>query len=87
MEVNMYYKSHVEKMRMDVCNLERTDVILDMPWLQALNPKINWKTGEVKMTRCPPICKRSIVAKKKTEKKRKVEERIRAIGKLERDEL
>ena len=38
------------------------------------------------MTRCPPICKRSIVAKKKTEKKRKVEERIRAIGKLERDE-
>jgi len=39
------------------------------------------------MTRCPPICKRSIVAKKKTEKKRKVEERIRAIGKLERDEL
>ena len=87
MEVNMYYKSHVEKMRMDVCDLERTDVILDMPWLQALNPKINQKTGEVKMTRCPPICKRSIVAKKKTEKKRKVEERIRAIGKLERDEL
>jgi len=41
MEVNMYYKSHVEKMRMDVCDLERTDVILDMPWLQALNPKIN----------------------------------------------
>jgi len=37
----MYYKSHVEKMRMDVCDLERTDVILDMPWLQALNPKIN----------------------------------------------
>ena len=29
-EVNMYYKSHVERMRMDVCNLERTDIILGM---------------------------------------------------------
>ena len=38
------------------------------------------------MIRCPPICGRSIVAKKETEKRRKVEGRIRAIGKLERDE-
>jgi len=38
------------------------------------------------MMRYPPICERSIVAKKKTEKRRKVEERIRAIGKSERDE-
>ena len=30
MEVDMYYKSHVERMRMDVCNLERTDIILEM---------------------------------------------------------
>ena len=82
----MYYKSHVEKMRMNVYDLERTDVILDMLWLQAHNPEINWETGEVKMTRCPPICKRSIVAKKETEKRKKVEERIRAIGKSERDE-
>jgi len=29
-EVNTYYKSHVERMRMDVCNLERTDIILEM---------------------------------------------------------
>ena len=29
-EVNMYYKSHMESMRMDVCNLERTDIILGM---------------------------------------------------------
>ena len=82
----MYYKSHVEKMRMDVYDLERTDVILDMLRLQAHNPEINWETGEVKMTRCPSICKRSIVAKKETEKRKKVEERIRAIGKSERDE-
>jgi len=32
-EVNMYYKNHIEKMRIDICNLGRTDVILGMPWL------------------------------------------------------
>ena len=30
-EVNMYYKSHVERMRMDICDLEKTDVILGIP--------------------------------------------------------
>ena len=28
--VNMYYKSYVERMRMDVCDLGKTDVILGM---------------------------------------------------------
>ena len=32
-EVNMYYKGHIERMKMDVCNLGKTDVILEMPWL------------------------------------------------------
>jgi len=30
-EVNIYYKSHVERMRMDVYDLGKTDVILGMP--------------------------------------------------------
>ena len=50
-EVNMYCKSHVERIRMDVCDLGKTDVILGMLWLQAHNPEINWETGEVKMMR------------------------------------
>ena len=29
-EVNMYYKGHIERMKMDVCNLEKTDIILGM---------------------------------------------------------
>jgi len=29
-EVNVYYKNHVEKMKMNICDLERTDVILGM---------------------------------------------------------
>jgi len=55
-EVNLYFKGHVERVRMDVCNLGKTEVILGMPWLQAHNPEIDWEKGEVKMTRCPPIC-------------------------------
>jgi len=27
-----------------------------MPWLEHHNPEIDWKTGEVKMTRCPEEC-------------------------------
>jgi len=30
-EVNVYYKSYVERMRIDVCDLGRTEVILEMP--------------------------------------------------------
>jgi len=40
-ETNVYYKSHVERMRMDICDLERTDIILEMLWLQVYNPEIN----------------------------------------------
>ena len=42
-------------MRMDVCDLGKTEIILGMPWLAAHNPEINWETGEVKMTRCLPL--------------------------------
>ena len=57
-ECNLYYKDHVERMRIDVYDLGKTEVILGMPWLVAHNPEINWETGEVKMTRCPPLCSR-----------------------------
>jgi len=40
-EVNMFYKGHVERVRMDVCQLEKMDVILGMPWLVAHNPEID----------------------------------------------
>jgi len=62
----MYYKGYVERMRMDVCNLGKMDIILGMPWLQAHNPEINWEMGEVKMMRCL-LCRRNI--KLKEEKK------------------
>ena len=73
-EVNVYYRSHVERMRMDMCDLGKTDVILGMPWLQAHNPEINWEIGEVKMTRCPPLCGRN--TKLKEEKRIKKGKRV-----------
>ena len=30
-EYNMFFKGHVERVRIDVCNLEKTEVILGMP--------------------------------------------------------
>ena len=55
-ECNVYYKGHVKGIRMNMCNLGKTEVILGILWLVVYNPKINWKTGEVKMTRCLPLC-------------------------------
>jgi len=40
-ECNVYYKGHVERMRIDVYDLEKTEVILGIPWLVAHNPEIN----------------------------------------------
>jgi len=68
-EVNVYYKGHVERMRMDICDLGGTKVILGMPWLVAHNLKINWETGKVKMTRCLLLCGR--VKPKREERKKR----------------
>jgi len=73
-EVNVYYKGYVERMRMDVCNLGKTEVILEMLWLQAHNPEINWETREVKTTKCLSLCSRAIL--RKEEKKVKKGKRI-----------
>ena len=68
-EVNIYYKGYIKRIRMDVCDLGKTEVILGILWLAVHNPEINWETGEVKMTRCPPLCSR-IRMKEKEGKKR-----------------
>ena len=59
-EVNMFYKGHVERVWMDICKLEKTDVILGIPWLAAHNPEIDWEKGEVRMMRCPPLCRKAV---------------------------
>jgi len=55
-EVNIYYQGHRERMEIDVIGGQKWSVILGMLWLACHNPKIDWRTGEVKMTRCPEEC-------------------------------
>ena len=52
-EVNIYYQGHRKRTEIDVIGGQKWMVILGMPWLAHYNPKINWKTGEVKIMRCP----------------------------------
>jgi len=74
MKVNKYYKSHVERIKIDIYDLEKTDVILGMLWLQVHNPEINWEMGEVKITKCPSLCGRN--TKLKEEKRIKKRKRV-----------
>ena len=69
-EVNVYYKSYVERMRMDICDLGKTEVILGIPWLAAYYPEINQETREVKIMRCLFLCGRVKIKKKKKKRRR-----------------
>jgi len=55
-EVNIYYQGHRERTEIDVIGGQKWKMILGMPWLARHNPEIDWRTGEVKMTRCPEEC-------------------------------
>ena len=52
-EVNIYYQGHRERTEIDVIRGQKWTVTLGMLWLACHNLEINWRTGEVKMTRCP----------------------------------
>ena len=80
-EVNVYYKGHVERMEIDVIGRQKWGVILGMPWLECHNPEIDWKMGEVKMTRCPEECGRQwrpVQGKSGWEKQKEEEEKEEA---------
>jgi len=67
--------------RIDIYNLEKTEVILDILWLAAHNPEIDWEREEVKITRCPPIYRRTKQKEKgrevrKTEKEKEVKKLV-----------
>ena len=55
-EVNIYYQGYRERSEINVIEGQKWIVILGISWLAYHNPEINWKTGEVKMTRCPEEC-------------------------------
>ena len=55
-KVEIFFKGHKERTSIDVIGGQKWSVILDMPWLGCCNPEIDWKTEEIKMTRCPEEC-------------------------------
>ena len=54
--VDLFYRGHKEITEIDVIGEQKQNVILGMPWLVCHNPEIDWKTGEVKIMRCPDKC-------------------------------
>jgi len=52
-EVNLYFKEHVERTEIDVIGGQKWSVIIGMLWLARHNPEVDWRTEEIKMTRCP----------------------------------
>ena len=55
-EVNIYLKGHGERTEIDMIRGQKWMVIVGMPWLVHHNPEIDWRMGEVKMTRCLEEC-------------------------------
>ncbi|KIM58130.1 hypothetical protein SCLCIDRAFT_28295 [Scleroderma citrinum Foug A] len=48
---------HAEKLWCAVTCLGKVPLILGHDWLKKHNPDIDWTTGDVKLSRCPPECK------------------------------
>jgi len=48
---------HTEKLWCAVTCLGKVPLILGHTWLRKHNPNIDWVTGQVNLTRCPPKCK------------------------------
>ena len=55
-ELILRYNGHSERALFCVTSLGSQNLILGHTWLQEHNPEVDWKTGEVKMSRCSPRC-------------------------------
>ena len=55
-EVNIYYQGHRERTEIDMIGGQKWMVILEMLQLACHNSEIDWRTGEVKMMKCPEKC-------------------------------
>jgi len=53
-DVLLQYSIHLERMLLTNSGLRKQDLILGYNWLKDHNLKINWGTGKVEITYCPP---------------------------------
>ena len=55
-DVVLNYKGHGERTLLAVTSLGKQSIILGYTWLRQHNPEIDWRTQEIKLTRCPKQC-------------------------------
>ena len=65
------FKDHSERALFGVTNLGKQNLILGFPWLHEHNPEVDWKTGDVKMSRCPQHCHTCFLDEKHKRKENK----------------
>lgn len=57
-DLMMRYQDHYESVQFYVTKLGKKKAILGHTWLKKHNPEIDWRTGDIRMTRCPEECGR-----------------------------
>ena len=68
------FKDHSERALFAVSNLGRQNLILGFTWLREHNPEVDWRTGDVKMSRCPQHCHTCFLDEKQKRKASKQKE-------------
>jgi hypothetical protein len=69
-DVIMTYQGHTEKATFAICDLGDKDAIIGHTWLFSHNPEIDWQSGQVKLSRCPPKCRVEVNRKKSSQQHR-----------------
>ena len=62
----MIHKGHREKIRFEICDLGKVNLIIGHTWLKKHNLEIDWSTGEIEFMRCPSECNMAKPEKRKT---------------------
>ena len=70
-DVILHIGDHSERVTFSIIKLGKTKMIIGHTWLHHHNPEIDWKTGDVTLTRCPTDCR--IVVRKACNAERRTE--------------
>ena len=86
-KVNIYYQGYRKRTKINVIEGQKQNMILEILWLVHHNPEIDWRTGEVKITRCPKECGKQQRSKqgKSGQQKQKEKEKREEKGKRQKE--
>jgi len=69
---------HSERVVFSIIKLGKTKMIIGHTWLHHHNPEVDWKTGNVTLTRCPTDCRVHIRKIRSVERKKLYRHRARS---------